>query len=329
MINIDLTTNNTVYNTLSPQAQWIQHRFGRRNYPELDLDKSCVIDAITASTDTVNFISVFGDPSQHPNILEILDKIQPGQTAIIHTNLNFNNNDLIQQLNETNSYVVVPLHGLAELHDSVVLYSNWDQVYNNINQLECGVCIEFYVYKHNVHQLKLLKTLIDKPNVEIKIKKGIELHPEGFSCVVNDSGEWLYDVYPCDPASENNFQELYKSNHGYNHLIQFIKPKKGKSILDNPYSYKVSKKCMLKDDPSISVTGHVFPSFKIHEIFSNCLCTDWMLTFADIKHEKSGLIREEFVDVCSIVEHLKSYENNNLLSQSFKDILANFSNSDI
>lgn len=329
MINIDLTTKNTVYNSLSPQAQWIQHRFGRRDYPILDLDKSCAIDVVTASTDTINFISVFGDPSQHPNILEILDKVQLGQTAIIHTNLNFNNNDLIERLNEKNSYVVVPLHGLEELHDSVVLYSNWNQVYKNINQLECGVCVEFYVYKHNVHQVDLLKTLINKPNIEIKIKKGIELHPEGFSCVINEFGEWLYDVYPCDPVVDNTFQKPYKSNHGYNHLIQYVKPKKGKSILNNPYNYKVSKQCTLKDETSISATGHVFPSFKLHQIFSNCLCTDWALTFADIKHAETGQIKEEFIDICSIVEHLKGYENNNLHTQSFKEILTNFANSNI
>ena len=57
MINVDLTTKNTVYNTLGPQAQWIQHRFGRRDYPDIELDAELVIKILQDTQDTINFIS--------------------------------------------------------------------------------------------------------------------------------------------------------------------------------------------------------------------------------------------------------------------------------
>ena len=58
MINIDLTTKNTVYNTLGPQAQWVQHRFGKRDYPDIELDTNTAFDFIKGSADTINFNSV-------------------------------------------------------------------------------------------------------------------------------------------------------------------------------------------------------------------------------------------------------------------------------
>jgi hypothetical protein len=90
MINIDLTTKNTVYNSLGAQAQWVQHRFGRRNYPDLELDTDTVKQLISQANDTVNLISVFGDPSEHANIIEIIDFIEPGK-LIFNSYLNFDN----------------------------------------------------------------------------------------------------------------------------------------------------------------------------------------------------------------------------------------------
>ena len=42
-MNIDPTTHSTVYNPLSSQGQWAQHRFGKRDYPELNLDLETVL----------------------------------------------------------------------------------------------------------------------------------------------------------------------------------------------------------------------------------------------------------------------------------------------
>ena len=41
---IDPTTINNVYNPIGPQGQWIKHRWGKRNFPQIDikLEKSCI-----------------------------------------------------------------------------------------------------------------------------------------------------------------------------------------------------------------------------------------------------------------------------------------------
>ena len=90
MINIDLTTKNTVYNTLGPQAQWVQHRFGRRDYPNIELAVETVKQVISQSSDTINFISVFGDPSEHTDIIEIVNYLDQGK-LVFNSYLNFNN----------------------------------------------------------------------------------------------------------------------------------------------------------------------------------------------------------------------------------------------
>lgn len=304
MINIDLTTNNTVYNTLGAQAQWLQHRFGKRNYPDLSLDTDKVISFLENCNDTVNFISVFGDPCCHPNFLDIMSVIEEGR-SVVNTYLNFKNDNIIHVLNNKNSYVVIPLYGINELHDKILLGSDWDIVKNNLSNLTCGVCVEFYMFEHNMHQLKEIKELTRIFNFDLKIRKGIALHPDGFSPIVNDKGKWLYDVYPCDEnLTELKWKELCKTVNGYNSLIQFVKPVKGKSILSSPNIFKVQDKYTYDDQTSISVTGHSFNSFELHQVFSNALCTDWDLSFSKVTEYDKMTVRQDFKYYCSTLNYI-------------------------
>lgn len=304
MINIDLTTNNTVYNTLSAQAQWIQHRFGKRNYPDLNLDSEKVISFINSCDDTINFISVFGDPCCHPNFIDILSCIKVGH-SVVNTYLNFNNDSIIQVLNDKQSYVVVPLFGINELHDKIILRSDWDTVKKNISNLTCNVCVEFYLFEHNKHQLEEITQLSKFLNFELKIKKGISLHPTGFSSIIDDNGVWLYDVYSCDENTVDlKWKNLPKTVNGYNSLIQFVKPIKGKSILNNPNVFKVQEKYTYDKQISISVTGHIFNSFELHQIFSNALCSDWELAFSKITEFDKMTIKKELKYYCSTLNYI-------------------------
>jgi hypothetical protein len=327
MINIDLTTKNTVYNTLGPQAQWVQHRFGRRTYPDVDLDIESIKQVISHSADTVNFISVFGDPSEHKDIVEILTYTDQGK-IVFNSNLNFDNDQLIAVLNSKQAYVVFPCYGINELADKVALKSDWNQIESNLKKLNCTVCVEFYIFEHNVHQLPQLETLCKELSLELKLTPGTALHPDGFSPIVDYNGCWLYDVYSCDKDTKTvKWHNLHQTVNGYNSLIQFIKPVTGDSILKFGKFYKIDSSVAI-DSISISATGHVFPSYELLQIFSNALCTDWNFSFSKIKHLNK--IKPEYTHLCSALTNIsKMLDFNSLNTNQYSDILANFTNSDI
>lgn len=330
MINIDLTTNSTVYNTLGAQSQWIQHRFGRRNYPNLDLDADIVIKTLNKLTGPIQFISIFGEPCAHPNFLEILKTADVGRT-VINTTLNFVNDRIIEELNNKKTFVVVPLYGINELCDKIVLNSDWTTISNNLKKLNTSVSVEFYLFEHNIHQLEEVKEFCKDTNCDLKINKGVSIHPSGFSTIVDEQGEWLYDVYSCNQTSTIKWDKLHKTVNGYNSLIQFVKPIKGKSILEKPLVYPFTQDYSYDKDISISVTGDVFPSFELHKMFSNALCDDWNLSIKNIADIDQVTINESFKYVCSSINKILTYlkSNNNIYNKDIDSILTDLANSNI
>lgn len=301
MINIDVTTKNTVYNTLGPQAQWIQHRFGRRNYPDIELDFSAVKDIIETTTDTINLVSIYGDPCCYTYIKDLLQSIEPGR-LVINTYLNFVDDNLLSLINQSGAYVVVPLSGLHDLCNSVVLHSSWDKIEHNLKSLTCGVLLEFYTYEHNTHQVEQIQKFCKENNIELKLKKGISIHPDGFSPVVDENGNWLHDVRPAEDFSIQ--KALNKTVDGYNSLIQFVKPITGKSIINSPIIYNVSHNHVFKDDYlCVSVTGHKLKSSEKLHAFSNALCTDWNLSYSKIL-DYHKQIRDDFRYNCAILREI-------------------------
>ena len=301
MINIDLTTKNTVYNTLGPQAQWIQHRFGRRDYPNVELDFSILSETIMSTNDTINLVSIYGDPCCYSKIKDLLEIISPGR-IVINTYLNFNDDELISLINASGAYVVVPLSGVDELCNKIVLHSSWTQISHNLKLLTCGVQLEFYVYEHNTSQVEYIKDFCRTHNVELILKPGISIHPDGFSPVVDEQGEWLYDVRPT-----NNFnvtKQLSKTVDGYNSLIQYVRSVKGKAINNSPIIYNVSHNYLFNNDSMcISVTGHKLKSVEKLHAFSNALCTDWNLSYSNIlDHHKQ--IRADFKYNCALLREI-------------------------
>ena len=43
---IDPTTINNVYNPTGPQGQWIKHRWGKRNFPQIDIQLEKVMHTL-------------------------------------------------------------------------------------------------------------------------------------------------------------------------------------------------------------------------------------------------------------------------------------------
>ena len=48
---IDPTTINNVYNPIGPQGQWIKHRWGKRNFPQIDIKLEKVMHTLDAMSE--------------------------------------------------------------------------------------------------------------------------------------------------------------------------------------------------------------------------------------------------------------------------------------
>lgn len=277
MITLDITTKNSVYNPLSAQGQWIQHRFGKRDYPDLDLD----LNTIKKTLDTYNqifFRSVYGDPLCHPHIGDILSLIKDSnKNCIIFTYLNIDDDNLMQQILEVPNLTLYVMIDGFESYSKTFLNSDPKTVFKNIQYLGKKAVLEFYMYRHNILEVEKIKQQF--PNNEISLTPGRKLTEDSAS-ILDEKGHWLYDVYSVSEYDINLYDSsLNKSLNNFKTLIVFLKDVNGESFLNEPVVAR-----HIKDDitfeidmPAISVTGHLFDSTEIMTIFSNALCCDWYI----------------------------------------------------
>lgn len=307
MITVDITTRNTVFYPLGPQGQWIQHRFGKRNYPTLDLELD-VIEKIIKTNNTVFLRSIYGDPLCHPSIDKILDIISHTSTNVFVFSFLNVSKKIIHKINKIpNIHVYGLVDGYAN-YGKTILESDAKRVFGNIKALK-DVTLEFRLYKHNVIDIQQLK---DKfPNIDVTILPGIHLIAD-FANVVDSYGNWLYDVFYLETVDESAYAPvLNKTIDGYKVLTTYlVEIDKGVSILDMPPLSKfIRSKTVFNDDmTAISVTGHVFNSVELMTIFSNALCNDWKITSSSDQYQVE--INTALLKI--LEDGLKSFSDSNI-----------------
>lgn len=307
MITVDITTRNTVFYPLGPQGQWIQHRFGKRNYPTIDLELD-VIEKIIKTNNTVFLRSIYGDPLCHPNIDKILDIISHTSTDVFVFSFLNVSKKIIHKINKIpNIHVYGLVDGYAN-YGKTILESDAKRVFGNIKALK-DVTLEFRLYKHNVVDIRELK---DKfPNINVTILPGIHLIAD-FANVVDSYGNWLYDVFYLETVDESAYAPvLNKTIDGYKVLATYlVEIDKGVSILDMPPLSKFirSKTVFNEDMTAISVTGHVFNSVELMTIFSNALCKDWKITSSSDQYQVE--INTALLKI--LEDGLKSFSDSNI-----------------
>lgn len=277
MITADITTRNTVFYPLGPQGQWIQHRFGKRNYPDIDLELSTV-EEIIKTNDTVFFRSIYGDPLCHPNIDKILDIISQTTTSVFFFSFLNVSKKIINKINKIPNIHVYGLVDGCTNYGKTILDSNAQRVFDNVKALK-NITLEYRLYKHNVIDVQEIK---DKfPKLNLTVLPGIHLIAD-FANVVDKNGNWLYDVFYLNTVNESKYTPtLHKTIDGYKVLVTYlVGVNDGYSILDKPPLAKFirTKKVFENDMNAVSVTGHVFDSTELMTIFSNALCKDWKIT---------------------------------------------------
>ena len=147
---IDPTTDSIVFNPLSAQGQWVNHRFGKRQLEyQLDINTLKKYISTLNDLDHVDFVSVFGDPMCYTNIeplIEFLNEYHISQTIVTY---GMGDANLYKRLSDLGAYFVFKTTGIK---DKVFLNSNWNIIKQNLDAVKSKQ-IQFYKFKHNMLDL--------------------------------------------------------------------------------------------------------------------------------------------------------------------------------
>ncbi len=274
---IDPTTDSIVFNPLSAQGQWVNHRFGKRQI-EYQLDIDTLIDYISTLNDLdhVDLISVFGDPMCYTNILKLVEFLNKNYISVTVVTYGMGDTKLFEQLSDMGTYFVFKTTGIK---DKVFLNTDWNIIKQNLDAVK-NKQIQFYKFKHNKTDLEYLNE---------SYKNVFEFDGDciagDLSNVVNEDGKWLYDIHRVDSTKPT----LEKTLQGYHYLKHFVKKVKGKSILDDPLNLILPNAQHFdmpeEDDRYLTVSGHLFDNFEKMQMFTNALCDDWSFEYFDLNYE--------------------------------------------
>lgn len=253
---VDPTTQNHIYNPASPQGQWFQHRWGKRNYPTLNLPANIQFNS------DIRLESFYGDPLTWPNINNFCEQYKNNihiltyGMGVVHVydNVSF----------------TFKIDGMNELCGTLYLGADWNEITTNIETVKHCSTIEFALYPYNKHQVDDITTWCAERNIPLNITEGFYVDYYGTS-VIDESGTWLYDVLKDDA-------ELYRSVTAYNSLRTYVKGAQGRSILNKPMLPRLQHgEEFSPDGIYITPTGHKFENRTLFGMFMNMLCDDWKL----------------------------------------------------
>lgn len=305
---IDPTTQSTVYNPLSSQGQWAQHRFGKRDYPELKLDLETVLHSLDSISEgffvfdqPIYIKSTYGDAGLWKDATRI-SKLVGGMLTI--STYGMIPSKTVETLKSHQAMIHVFCDGFENECGKVFLGAKWESVANVLSLANSNAMVEFFVYEHNKHQIPYIITFCAQRSVKIKFTPGIKNDNIG-SCIIDQNGNWLYDVVPVNLETEmldddhdtvqlrdikdkfNNKKPVPLTRHleNYNSLRTFVSEINGRGLLDSPMvSHIISNRQLKvfdnpnKDDIHITPSGHVTENAEEFYMFVNMLSPDWQMT---------------------------------------------------
>jgi len=295
-LTVDLTSNNKIFNCLSPQGSWIFHRFGRRNYPLLELDFQKITNFIESNQiNFINFYSVYGDPLAYSKFEDIFDFCE-NKNIHMHINTsgfykNIKNNDA--------SLYRIKLYGFTKTLNQIIPDVSVKKLKENLCKMK-NCTIEYQCYKHNLIDLPELLDFCFENKIKLICVPGVSVHND-LNHVIDINGNWLCDIYSVDnldymheeikdfEGAKNYFekfleQDLVQSVIGYHVLKLAFNKKEGKSILDAEL-LKYKNTDFNKLEKFITVSGHFTKTFDQFIDVSCALPDDWCSTDFNLHNE--------------------------------------------
>jgi|TARA_R110002153_G_scaffold7259_4_gene32661 hypothetical protein len=288
---IDPTTRNSIFNPTSSQGTWFQHRWGKRDYPVLDLDLN-IVKKLQQQHNSLAFQCVYGDPVDWIHFDECIDMFNEDSYAHVTT---YGSKAILN----ASVRKIFMLDGVEEQCGKVFLGCDWTTVRDNIllskNYLNghahghrrCS--IEFYLYEHNKHQIPYITDFCSSNKITLSFKTD---HTEstGRMSIISADSKWLYDVTPhtFDPDYDYSNEtpvELYRTIWSAEFLKVYHTGKTGHNILQHP------KRTQLKNTGDntgytyVTPSGHAFVDSDEYGMFMNLLCPDWNIPMPSEEYE--------------------------------------------
>lgn len=317
---IDPTTRNNIFNPLSAQGRWIRHRWGKRNYPEIDLELEQVLHSLDSISEgfflfdePIYLKSAYGDAALWPDVTRISKIVGSNLTVTTYGMLDIK---LAQTIKRHKSMLHFLVDGYRDECGKVFHGVKWNELSGILSEVASNAIVEFFVYEHNKHQIPNMIRFCKKRNIKLKFTTG-DATDNDSSCIITENGEWLYDVVPheCDtPLLDLSYGSVEEINTGhdlkdqysdlepvelarylknYNSLRTYIKPPTGRSIVDLPMVSKIYDHNELKqkfqtdhEQYIITPTGHVCTCSEEYFMFVNMLANDWAMNSAVVKEIK-------------------------------------------
>ncbi len=299
---IDPTTINNVYNPIGPQGQWIKHRWGKRNFPQIDIKLEKVMHTLDAMSEgffifnhPIYCKSTFGDAMLWEHITRISKIVGSRLTVTTYGMIDVK---VAETVKRHQSMIHFFIDGYRDECGRVFLGAEWSTISYVLNKVRENAMVEFFVYEHNKHQIPSMVRFCAKRNIKLKFTTGISNDPIG-SCIIDQQGNWLYDVVPYEldtdmfePEVHTHLKEKFKNAEpvalkrhleNYNSLRTYIKEVEGRSLLDSPIVSNSNKEDLIEKfsndqvEYHLAPTGHITESSEEFSMFVNMLCDDWLL----------------------------------------------------
>jgi hypothetical protein len=319
---VDPTTRNNIYNPLSAQGRWIKHRWGKRDYPVVDIELEKVLHALDSISEgfflfdrPIYLKSAYGDAALWPDVTRISKIVGSGLTV---TTYGMIDHKVATTIKRHKSMLHFLIDGYREECGKIFHGANWNELSGLLTEISSNAIVEFFVYEHNKHQIPNMIRFCKKRNIKLKFTTG-EATDNNSSCIIDQDGNWLYDVIPhkCDTElldlsygsieeinlghdlkdqySDLEPVELTRLMPNYSSLRTYIKPPKGKTIIEYPMVSKIHDHNTLSQrfniesiDYILTPTGHVCTSSEEYYMFVNMLCSDWLMNSAAVKEIHSS-----------------------------------------
>lgn len=314
---IDPTTRNNIFNPLSAQGRWIKHRWGRRSYPTIDIELEKVLHALDSISEgfflfdrPIYLKSAYGDAALWPDVTRISKIVGSGLTVTTYGMIDLK---LAQTIKRHKSMLHFLVDGYREECGRIFHGANWSELSGILTEVGSNAIVEFFVYEHNKHQIPNMIRFCKKRNIKLKFTKG-DASDNNSSCIIDEQGNWLYDVVPHDCTTElldlsfGSIEEINKGHDlkdqysdiepvmlerylkNYSSLRTYIKSPKGRSIVDLPMVSKIfdhnelAKRFNIDSiEYILAPTGHVCTSSEEYFMFVNMLADDWVMNSAAAK----------------------------------------------
>tara|TARA_B100000900_G_scaffold359979_1_gene331753 strand:- start:803 stop:1858 length:1056 start_codon:yes stop_codon:yes gene_type:complete len=294
-LHLDLTSDNNIFNCLTPQGNWYFHKFGKRNFPISEISYPILLKYLkVTSVDKILCDSFYGDSFLYKNVLDLAKYCDTNNIELtVTTHGSKLQNDVLSKLQDTNTTIYLKLFGCFDTANLITKELDWDYIQTLLELFKNKIIVEYNTFNENTKNINKLIELCYKNNNGIIFKRG-NIFGDWKSSIIDSKGEWLYDF--SDPFFKENIYDIflngdkllsYKDNfilnttdlnrttYGYNKLLSYLTNKKYKNILDynmeHPFKIEVEK----EDTTYINYMGYTFTNRQIYETFNHCLSNDW------------------------------------------------------